>query len=61
LANDPKFLQKHPDFQQYLKAHPAVQSQLTQDPTNFMKSMQQPSASTTGTVKTTTTDPKPKQ
>ena len=61
LANDPKFLQKHPDFQQYLKAHPAVQSQLTQDPSNFMKSMQQPSTSTTGTVKTTTPDPKPKQ
>lgn len=61
LANDQKFLQKHPDFQQYLKAHPAVQTQLTQDPTNFMKSMQQPSASTTGAVKTTTPDPKPKQ
>jgi hypothetical protein len=63
LANDQKFLQKHPDFQEYLKAHPAVQTQLTQNPTNFMKSMQQPSASatTTGTVKTTTPDPKPKQ
>jgi hypothetical protein len=63
LANDAKFLQKHPDFQEYLKAHPAVQTQLTQDPTNFMKSMQQPSASatTTGTAKTTTPDPKPKQ
>jgi hypothetical protein len=40
-----------------------VQTQLTQDPTKFMKSMQQPSASatTTGTAKTTTPDPKPKQ
>jgi hypothetical protein len=64
LANDQRYLQKHPEFQDYLKSHPEVQTQLTQDPHGFMKSAQQPAATagtTSGTVKAATPDPKPKQ
>ena len=61
LANDQRFLQKHPEFQEYLSSHPQVQSQLTHDPNSFIKSAQQPASGTTGTPKSTMPDPKPKQ
>jgi len=64
LANDQRYLKKHPEFQDYLKSHPGVQTQLTQDPHGFLKSAQQPAATsgtTSGTVKAGTPDPKPKQ
>jgi hypothetical protein len=57
-ANDPDYQRSHPELRTYLSAHPDVQSALTQNPQNFMKTVQQPAApasTTTGTTGTTTT------
>jgi hypothetical protein len=36
LANDPRFVNDHPELQAYLQQHPGVREQLSQDPNRFM-------------------------
>jgi small nuclear ribonucleoprotein (snRNP)-like protein len=60
LLKNQEFMATHTELQDYLKAHPAAQAQLTQNPDSFIKSSQQFSTTTkTGTtsgVKTTPPD-----
>jgi len=62
LVRNREFMATHPELQDYLKAHPAAQTQLTQNPEPFIKSAQQFNATTktgtatTGGVKATTPD-----
>ncbi|HEY6128109.1 MAG TPA: hypothetical protein VIW23_08000 [Candidatus Acidoferrum sp.] len=72
LVKNQEFMANHPELQSYLKAHPAAQAEMTQNPGSFIKAAQQynstktgtsTSGTATGTVKTTTPDankpPKP--
>jgi hypothetical protein len=62
LVKNREFMATHPELQDYLKAHPVAQAQLTQNPEPFIKSAQQfnatakTSTTTSGSVKTTTPD-----
>ena len=60
LVKNHEFMATHTELQDYLKAHPAAQAQLTQNPDSFIKSSQQFSTTSktgvTGSVKTTPPD-----
>ena len=60
LVKNHEFMATHSELQDYLKAHPAAQAQLAQNPESFIKSSQQFSTTTktgtTGSVKTTPPD-----
>lgn len=58
LAKNQQFLQTHPELNDYLNAHPGVQSELTQNPRSFMK-LAQENPPTTGKTAVDPNKPKP--
>ncbi|MGB8579296.1 MAG: hypothetical protein WCD47_00615 [Candidatus Sulfotelmatobacter sp.] len=40
LANNPEYLENHPELQDYLKAHPQVHEELSENPQGFLASAQ---------------------
>jgi hypothetical protein len=48
LATDSKFIDRHPEFEDYLSDNPGVSAALTQDPQTFVKAAEQLNPGTTG-------------
>jgi hypothetical protein len=58
LAKNPKFMDRYPEFQDYLSNNPGVSAALMQDPQTFIKSVEQLSSNTTSNATVTLGDPR---